>query len=199
MSNIIKKKPRGKDILYRLGAVEEELDQTMDVLENLVRGVDSIFSNRDKAFSRLDEVVRGLVSLAGEDLVIDAINKARTAKTEAAAAAAFAALEASKANGVAVPAELVTDKSLLVVEQYKADGTPDVPPKIPVSVFSIDPELLAQALGKGVGTRINSSDGDYIVVTEIFTIDETKAMQLEAEALEKAAEETAEATGSDAE
>ncbi len=199
MSKIVKRLPKGKDILYRIGALETELDSTIETVENLAHGIDRVFASRDKAFGRMDEMVRALISLAGEENVLAAINAARTASTEKAASAAFGALEASRASGVAVLSETVTDQSLLVVEQYKADGTPDVPAKIPVSVLSIGPELLAQALGKGVGTRVvNPSDGDYLIISEIYVIDETRAMQLEAEALEKAAEEAAELTGADA-
>lgn len=189
---------RGKDILHRIKALETEIDGIQEHFNNLTKGLDAILGNRDQVFSKMDEVVRALVAVVGEDKVVGQLNTWRDERTSKAAQSAFDALEATKASGVAVVSDIVTDKSLLVVEQYKADGTPDSPAKVPVSVLSIEPELLSQALGKGVGARIDGKDGSYLVVVEIYAIDEARATQVEAEALEKAAQETAEITGADA-
>jgi CRISPR/Cas system-associated exonuclease Cas4 (RecB family) len=189
MSNFARKMSKGKAILARIEDLENGL-------QSLMEGLEAVLGKRDNSFRSLDEIVRAVVDILGEDKVVEAINASRAAKAEGAAKAAFDALEASKANGVAVAVDVISDKSILVVEQYNADGTPDVPAKVPVAVSSA-PELFADGFGKGIGTRIERENG-YLIVTEIYNIDEVRVTQVEAESLEKAAQETAEITGADA-
>src|SRR6478735_3696291 len=149
--DIEKKFNKGKDILSRIENLEGEVSGIHSNFENLTRGLDAVLGNRDKTFTRMDEVVRALVSLLGEEKVVAEINAARRLKSEKAAAAAFSALESTKTSGVAVVGETVTDKTIMVVEQFNAEGTPEVPAKIPVALLSLDQDLIVQALGKKVG------------------------------------------------
>lgn len=181
-----------------IDALNDRVGQMESSYINLVQGLDGLFKERDQQHMVLSETLNAVIALVGADKVAAEMTRVRSERSERQAAEARAALDVAISNGVAKPAEVIGDLSLIVADQFGADGLPLLPARMQVTLDRLIPSLKEQLLGKGAGTEAVTAEGNRLVVVEIYDIDEELQTKLNQEAAQKAADEAAALSQADA-
>ena len=162
--NMAKKMGQGKQIrgaLERLDSIEELLPQMMTQINRAV----TVLENNIQS---LNEIVEAVVVCVGEEQVDAALLRIRTLKAEADAEAARSNLQKAVAEKKLVPAESVSEASIVVGVETDKDGKAVPPGRVQFNSATLTPEYREKLIGQRLGFKFSTGDANTVEITEIY-------------------------------
>lgn len=154
-----------------LSAMERILNLEKDV-KGLVGAIGNTMTGVQEQFERQSELLSAIVDQIGNDVLTKIINDKRVANEKKEVDRAKAALEDQLAKGTMVPAETITEMSVVCAYESNPDGSPvgfiDGYKQLLLSNLSKD--LQEKLLGQMSGITVETENGGKFTVSNIYEI-----------------------------
>lgn len=147
---------RAADAMTRLSRIESSLYGTQNE-PGLTQRLDQI-----------DQLISAVIETVGLEAIQRVVADRQARQQEERAAAQKAAIEAALAEGSLVVDPTVTVESLLVVNQFGADGQLKTLQPVTLPAKQMDSQLLASLLGQAVGFEASLQNGDKLRIVGIY-------------------------------
>ena len=159
-------------------SLSERITNLEESLARVLYGVNQRFQAIDQRLALLEETAAALTQIQGPDDVASFITAERTERAKTQMEQEQTSLEASLRDGYVAKAEVVGERSLIVGQYKKADGTVVEPGRAQLAMPGVAEQFKAQLLGKGAGTVLELPENNTFELLEIYTVDEEKARAL---------------------
>lgn len=159
----------------------ERIEQLENDFPNLVEAMNSVLNQMSAKTTAVEEILEAVVREIGSEKIADLIVTIRKEKMAAEVAQAKAAIEKALAEGSIEPAEMVSERSLIVGKEVDKDGKQVGPEQVQLPYFQVKPEFQDKLLGQGVGYKMETSTGGTFEVLGIYNVVERKIIQPSAE------------------
>jgi len=147
---------RAADAMTRLTRIETSLFGTKEE-QGLTQRVDQI-----------DQLLAAIVETVGMEAIQQAIGAHQARQQEERAKAQKAAIEAALAEGSLVVDPAITVESLLVVNQFSADGQLKTQQPVTLPAKQMEQTLLAGLLGQSAGFEMELQNKDKLRVEAVY-------------------------------
>lgn len=152
----------------RLDVLDNQMEDVLKNLPQLAIGFNDALNRIQQQFSDMNETVDALVGLVGVDAVQAAIVQNRLDRMNAAAATTKANIVKALEEGKLVKVEKVTEKTLMVGRELKADGTMIPPGYSAVSFNQVKKEYREKLLGQSVGFILPTENDGKFEIIELY-------------------------------
>jgi hypothetical protein len=156
------------DAMGRLTTLEGELEDVKGSLPRLAMGVQNITNKLSQDLYEVREYIDALIGLVGPEEVQKVIMDNRLTKSHADADASKANIAKKVEEGALAKAEKVTEESLVVGHEVKADGTVVEPGFASFAFSQVHPEFKTKLLGQSPGAVVELKDGHTFKVEEVY-------------------------------
>jgi len=153
----------------------ERLDQLEKTIPQIVAAVNQSVGQIQGQLSSAVEVLDAVVQTLGSDTIEKLILDSRKKKAEEQSDKEKQALAELVTQGAIVPANVVTEKSIIVGVETDKDGVVRVPGRAQVAFQRVDPQFQQGLLGQAVGFKLTLPNGGTFEVTELYEVAPPKA------------------------
>jgi ribosomal protein S18 acetylase RimI-like enzyme len=175
----VSQRQQTRNALQRIESLEGDLVQ-------VVGSVQQALAQIEKAHNDSLEIIDALVAELGPEVVANRIKATREEKAQQQADQAKTSLQQAVTDGRAVVAEKVSENSVIVGQEFQSapEGSEATDKLLGVgytqlSFFAVKPEFREKLLGQPVGTKVETGEGSYFLVTEIYDVVPVKAEPVE--------------------
>jgi hypothetical protein len=147
---------RAADAMTRLSRIEASLFGTQKE-QGLTQRID-----------QMDQLLAAIVETVGMEAIQQAIGAQQAHQQEERAKAQKAAIEAALAEGSLVVDPTITVESLLVVNQFGADGQLKTTQPVTLPAKQMEQTLLTQLLGQSAGFEMELQNKDKLRVEAVY-------------------------------
>lgn len=152
-----------KSALERIDDVEQELPR-------IVAAVNEVLAGQNQRTAELAAILEAAVELLGAETVDAKVKEISERKVTQDLEKAQAALVAGLADGQLVKAEVIGEQTLVVGREFKEDGELVFPGRIQLTFAGIRAEFQAKLKGQGVGFTVETVDGGWFEVLEVYDV-----------------------------
>lgn len=171
MSNGLSKpslRQQGRNLDARLSSLEK-------AFEDLVNGLEPL-SSMPSRLTNVEEVLEATAHLIGQEKVAALVAELKKTRRETEIQAEKMAIVEGTTNGYVVAADAVTEDSLIVLHETMPNGEDVMGGRVQVGFRELTDNFKNELLGKSVGYESSTPRGGKIVIKEIYTVDQEKAM-----------------------
>ena len=172
----------------RMSGLEEAITQ-------LLVGLNKTIGELKGRLDNLEEEVSALSNIQGFDEVAKFISDKRIERARAASAQEKASLDQGIADGYVSTADTVGERSLIVGQYSTADGKVQEPGRVQLIMPGVHENFRPLLMGQAAGAVVALPGGNKFTLLEIYTVDEEKAVALQAAAAAKATADATSAAG----
>jgi hypothetical protein len=163
MQRNLSQRKQVKSALERIEALEQTTNQ-------IVMGVNEALNSQGGRLEGVANIVEAVVELFGAEVVDAKIKEIADRKTLQNMENAKKALEAGVADGRLVKADAISEKSLVVGRETKADGEVIFPGRVQLTFNGIRPEFQEKLKGQAPGFTVETPAGGKFEVLEVYDI-----------------------------
>lgn len=171
MSNALSKmslRAQARGAIERITSVENDVIQAVKAMDQLAKTI-------EQRLAATEEVLSAVVQHMGADAVQEAVVAERMRKAQETSDREKAALEQAVVDGYCLPADFITEKSIIVGCETDKDGKVMGVGRHQLAFSTVAPQFQEQLLGKGAGTKIKTPIEGEFEVLSVFAVDEDKA------------------------
>lgn len=163
-------KNQQRNLDARLSELEaKEQDLTNKVLPALFKTLQNISNQLGQDITEHEEAIQALIDLIGKDKVVEAVSNNRRRAQDQAIMSEMAVFDEMVKNGMLLKTNEVTDKTIVIGTEYKEDGTPLEPLRVPLVMERVTNEELKTALvGKKVGEKVPLVNSRSFEILEVY-------------------------------
>lgn len=163
----------------------QRVEQLEDTIPKVISSFSQALNQLQQQVTNAVEVLDAAISLLGPEQVQKTVVDARVTRARAEAESQKGQIAELVADGTLLADQVVTDKSIVVGQETREDGTLIEPGWFQHQFSQIKPEFQKELLGKGPGTEFKTANGNTYKLLEVYTVDEVKVKE-KAEAAQKA-------------
>lgn len=165
---------KANDAMSRLDSVESQVDDLRATQNQLVMGVNRALSKVDQDNQQAREMLDAVIQLMGPEEVTRVLAENRLARMVAEAEQTKAAIAKALESGDLVKADKISENTLVVGRDLKADGSEAPPGYTALPMPRIDKPFQDKLLGQTVGFSVDTKDGCKFEVRELYNPVEKK-------------------------
>lgn len=170
--------PPTSGALAKLQQLEKRVDSVVEGLKvldefrsDILRAMRHTFVVVEQRMANIEDILEAVVYLMGRETVEKKVQELHVEKLEARSAADKVALEAALAEGRVVPAETISETSIIVGTEVDKDGNALHPLRVQQLWQAVqNPEMKTALLGKKAGDVIETSIGTKFTINEVYNI-----------------------------
>lgn len=155
-------------------AISTEVKELQQLFSRALVGIESRMGQQGNLLNRMSRVLNAVVELVGADEVQVAVDRAAQEEAAQRATAEKAALDNAIADGYVMPADSITELSIIVGHETDDKGNLVGTGRQQVAFRTIDPGSQEELLGKKVGDKVKTPVGGEFEIKEIYLVDEEK-------------------------
>lgn len=149
----------------------DRLDELEKALPNIVAGTNNALQNLQNQHQTVTEILDALIEILGPQNVQNIMAANRQKRAEDQAAAEKKGIEDALAKGQIKVAEVISEPTIIVGEEFNKEGVSNVPGRVQVSFLRVAKDFQDQIRGKGVGVSFDiPQTGGKFVVKEIYDV-----------------------------